>query len=121
MSGSSTTGGSGNCECGSSGVYGTLGTPAANNVPGGRYGAASWTDKSGAFWLFGGWGIDANGNQGIINDLWKYEPAAPAPTLPSTIKVTHSPNPSAYGESVTFVADVTSSAGAPPNGDTVFV
>jgi len=29
------------------GVYGTLGTPAAANVPGWRTGAASWTDKSG--------------------------------------------------------------------------
>ena len=119
MSGSSTTGGSGNCACGRSGVYGTLGTPAASNAPGGRYGAASWTDKSGAFWLFAGWGIDANGNCCIINDLWKYEPAAPPPTLPTTITVAHSPNPSAYGESVTFVANVTSSAGAPPNGETV--
>jgi uncharacterized repeat protein (TIGR03803 family) len=42
--------------------------------------------------------------------------ATPATT---TITVNYSPNPSAYGESVTFVANVTSSAGAPPNGETV--
>jgi hypothetical protein len=41
---------------GQPGVYGTLGTPAAGNVPGGREGAASWIDESGNFWLFGGCG-----------------------------------------------------------------
>ena len=41
---------------GQPGVYGTLGTPAAGNIPGGRYGAASWTDSSGNLWLFGGAG-----------------------------------------------------------------
>ena len=36
-----------------SGVYGTLGMAAATNFPGARSGAASWTDRSGNFWLFG--------------------------------------------------------------------
>jgi hypothetical protein len=43
------------------GVYGTLGAPAAGNIPGGRSDASSWTDSSGNFWLFGGLGNDANG------------------------------------------------------------
>ena len=47
--------------CGQPGVYGTLGTPAAGNVPGGRFGAVSWTDSSGHLWLFGGLGHDASG------------------------------------------------------------
>ena len=38
------------------GVYGTLGVPAAPNIPGGRTNAVSWTDNSGNFWLFGGQG-----------------------------------------------------------------
>jgi hypothetical protein len=57
MSGSSTQN--------ASGVYGTQGTAAANNVPGGRFGAASWTDSSGNFWLFGG---------NTFNDLWEFNP-----------------------------------------------
>ncbi len=56
------------------GVYGTLGTPAAGNLPGGRYGSADWTNSSGNVWLFGGEGIDANGNAGYLNDLWRYQP-----------------------------------------------
>jgi hypothetical protein len=37
----------------------------------------------------------------------------------TTISLTSSPNPSAYGQSVTFKAVVTSSIGAPPNGETI--
>ena len=68
MGGSSTTP-AGN---GQSGVYGTLGSPAAGNAPGGRWQANSWTDANGNFWLFGGEGIDANGNFGFMNDLWEF-------------------------------------------------
>ncbi len=56
------------------GVYGTLGTPAAGNNPGARFGAASWTDHSGNFWLFGGEGYDANPWYGELNDLWEFNP-----------------------------------------------
>lgn len=54
------------------GVYGTKGIASSINVPGGRYEAASWTDASGNFWLFGGLGLDATGTRGDLNDLWKY-------------------------------------------------
>lgn len=56
------------------GIYGTLGVPAASNVPGARYLAASWTDAPGDFWLFGGLGLDSTGTRGNLNDLWKYNP-----------------------------------------------
>jgi len=56
-------------------LYGTPGAPAAGNIPGGRFDAARWTDASGNFWLFGGYGYDANGELGYLNDLWKYQPA----------------------------------------------
>jgi len=36
------------------GIYGTLGSPASGNMPGARKNAATWTDSSGNFWLFGG-------------------------------------------------------------------
>lgn len=59
---------------GASGVYGTLGTGATTNYPGGRDAAMSWVDASGNVWIFGGIGIDSTGTLGFENDLWKYEP-----------------------------------------------
>jgi len=44
-------------------------------VPGARVNAVTWKDASGNFWLFGGYGFDANGNEGFLNDLWKYSPS----------------------------------------------
>src|ERR1700693_5315718 len=58
-----------------SGVYGTLGTAAASNVPGARYSASSWIDSSGNLWLFGGYGDDSTGSVGKLNDLWQYSPS----------------------------------------------
>ena len=72
MAGSSTVPTS---QGGQPGVYGTLGIPAAGNVPGGREEATSWKDIGGNLWLFGGYGVDSNGNEGVLNDLWKFNPA----------------------------------------------
>jgi N-acetylneuraminic acid mutarotase len=57
------------------GVYGTLGTPAAGNIPGSRSGSASWVDSGGNFWLFGGIGQDAAGDSVTLNDIWEFNPA----------------------------------------------
>jgi hypothetical protein len=66
------------------GVYGTEGTAASNNVPGGRQNAVLWADSSGNVWLFGGWGLDSVGTTAtglgpgsaqigaVLNDLWEY-------------------------------------------------
>ena len=57
------------------GIYGTPGTPASNNAPGGRQEAAGWADANGNLWLFGGEGEDKNNPptaNGILNDLWVY-------------------------------------------------
>ena len=55
------------------GVYGTPGTPALTNLPGGRQEAAAWTDANGNLWLFGGEGEDVTGTaNGILNDLWVF-------------------------------------------------
>jgi hypothetical protein len=62
-------------QCGKVGIYGTLGAPAPGNVPGGREWATGWTDHSGHFWLFGGFGYDANGTIGYLNDLWEFDPS----------------------------------------------
>jgi hypothetical protein len=70
---------------GGSAVYGTLGVPAPANLPGRRDGATSWVDQSGNFWLYGGNGLDASGNIGILDDLWEYQPstAAAAAAVPT--------------------------------------
>src|SRR5579872_1097861 len=41
------------------GVYGTQGTAAATNAPGGRQAGVLWTDTTGNVWLFGGFGLDS--------------------------------------------------------------
>lgn len=51
---------------------GTQGVPAPGNTPGARFGAFSWTDKSGLFWLFGGFG-PIGGVPVHLNDLWKFD------------------------------------------------
>jgi hypothetical protein len=69
------TWGGGSSIGGQPGVYGTLGTPAAGNIPGGRDGASSWIDLSGHIWLFGGQAVDVQGNAGSLNDLWVLNPS----------------------------------------------
>ena len=62
-------------SCSANGEYGTLGTPAAGNIPGGRENAVSWIDGKGNFWLFGGLGFDGAGTYGYLNDLWEFYPS----------------------------------------------
>jgi len=54
------------------GIYGTMGVAAPGNIPGARWGAVNWTDKTGNFWLYGGTGYDSNGTQNGLSDLWEY-------------------------------------------------
>jgi N-acetylneuraminic acid mutarotase len=58
---------------GQSGVYGVKGVESPNNTPGGRDRAVSW-EYNGKLYLFGGYGYDANGKSGLLNDLWKFDP-----------------------------------------------
>ncbi len=61
------------------GTYGTKGTPAASNIPGGRVWFVSWIDAAGDFWIFGGYGKDnVSPTAGEFNDLWRYS----TPTIP---------------------------------------
>ena len=68
---------SGSNTANTTGIYGTEGSAASSNAPGGRAGALSWTDAAGNHWLFGGYGLD-NGNpsdltqQQFLNDLWRF-------------------------------------------------
>jgi hypothetical protein len=56
------------------GVYGTIGVPAAGNVAGDRGASTTWTDSSGNLWLFGRSGTsDGTGSGG--HDLWKFDPS----------------------------------------------
>ena len=58
-----------------SGVYGIKGEPDNANLPGCRRGSISWKDSADNLWLFGGAGIDSLGNEGDLNDLWRYNPS----------------------------------------------
>jgi len=63
------------------GVYGTLGAPAASDVPGSRESSMTFTDGMGNLWLFGGATtngplVDSSGTMVFPteNDLWVYQP-----------------------------------------------
>jgi N-acetylneuraminic acid mutarotase len=60
--------------CHQPGVYGTRSQPAPGNIPGSRYLASNWRDKSGNLWLFGGDGFDSNSDWSYLNDLWEFNP-----------------------------------------------
>lgn len=63
-------------NCGFQPVYGTLKVFAPQNQPGSRSGAATWTDKAGNLWLFGGLGVPyPEGGGPLFNDLWEFDPA----------------------------------------------
>ncbi len=64
---------SGSNSVNQSGTYGTLQTADAANRPGGRSASVSWVNSSGDFWLFGGSGYDSSGNNGRLNDLWRWD------------------------------------------------
>jgi N-acetylneuraminic acid mutarotase len=81
--------------------YGEMGVPALGNIPGGRVLASSAKDGSGNFWLFGGWGVDAYGTFGELNDLWKFNPLTGEWTWmsgSSTLYEAGSPEAGVYGK-----------------------
>ncbi len=105
MSGSSTE--SCSSSCGQPGVYGRLGTPAAGNAPGGRWSVTNWIDSSGQLWLYGGYGFDANGAMGFLNDLWEFNPSTSQWTWmggSSALPITGEGQPPVYGTQGTFAA-----------------
>ncbi|MDH4120966.1 MAG: Ig-like domain-containing protein [Deltaproteobacteria bacterium] len=53
---------------GTAGVYGTIGTAAATNIPAALDSAVGWADTAGNLWLFGG----ADSILNWYSDLWKY-------------------------------------------------
>lgn len=63
----------GSAQRNEAGVYGTKGVPAAENMPGGRMATVVWVDSRHTVWMFGGYGYDAEGNVGYLNDLWKFD------------------------------------------------
>jgi hypothetical protein len=66
---------SGSNLAGAKGMYGTLGVPSINNVPGARDSGTVFYDffYSGNAWLFGGAGYDSTGvyDSYGLNDLWE--------------------------------------------------
>ena len=100
------------------GIYGTMGTPAADNLPGVRTNASSWTDSSGNLWLFGGLGNDADGYYNYLNDVWVYQPAPPKFT--PTVTVTPSPSSPTTAQALAVKVTVSiTGGGATPTGTVV--
>jgi N-acetylneuraminic acid mutarotase len=98
----------GNCVVnGMPGVYGTLGVPAASNAPGSRV-SISWTGKDGSLWIFGGDGVDADDNFGLLNDLWEFQLKQSA-----TVTLTSSASPVYAQNDVTLTATVAAASGTP--------
>ncbi len=58
----------------SGGSYGTKGVTLNTNYPGGRWGASARIDSTGTVWMFGGEGDDSTGANGLLNDLWTFNP-----------------------------------------------
>ena len=73
MSGSNTAG---TTETAQPGVYGAKGIAAKGNTPGSRRDSVTWVDRSGNFWLFGGYGFDSAGQGAFLNDLWRFDPVS---------------------------------------------
>jgi Chitobiase/beta-hexosaminidase C-terminal domain len=101
-------------DCWEAAVYGTQGTPAAGNVPGSRSGGASWVDKDGSFWLFGGTVVEPAlvqaGQLSLVagyNDIWKFTPSTT--TLPPAETPHLDPLPGEYPQP----QSVTISSGMP--------
>lgn len=65
---------SGSTSFDQAGSYGTQNLASSTNVPGARWGANSWVDSAGDFWIFGGQGFDSAGTKGLLNDLWEFNP-----------------------------------------------
>jgi len=78
------------------GVYGAQGVAATSNIPGSRAGGATWTDRSGNLWLFGGFNPNIYASvDWWFNDLWEFNPATKAWTW---VSGSSSPNASgSYG------------------------
>tara|TARA_R110001606_G_C15403849_1_gene653773 strand:+ start:1039 stop:9429 length:8391 start_codon:yes stop_codon:yes gene_type:complete len=56
-----------------SGNFGTKGAATPGAFPSGRSSSSGWMDPSGAIWIFGGYGTDKNGEQGPLNDMWRWD------------------------------------------------
>ncbi|HML75650.1 MAG TPA: kelch repeat-containing protein [Anaerohalosphaeraceae bacterium] len=53
------------------GIYGTKGVANSANMPGARTRSTAWASGN-HLYLFGGYGCDATGVGGFLNDLWKF-------------------------------------------------
>src|SRR5690606_1099521 len=54
-------------------IDGSKGVPHANNTPGCRDHALTWTDTAGNFWLFGGLLVNSTTIEAFLCDLWMFD------------------------------------------------
>lgn len=60
-------------------VFGTRGSAADENTPGGLYGASAWTHQDGSLWLFGG-----QAGNGYVNQIWHFTPCKSGAISPAS-------------------------------------
>jgi Chitobiase/beta-hexosaminidase C-terminal domain/Kelch motif/Galactose oxidase, central domain len=94
----------GSAYCGTNPVYGTVGVPSAQNLPGGRSNALGFVDAQGNLWMFGGSGTDATGSGGPLNDLWKFNPDTKQWTWMSGPNTANQLQSAVYGTQGVFAA-----------------
>lgn len=88
--------------------------------------AATWTDKDGNLWLFGGEGLGGDDNWGDdnwgdLNDLWVYQPSTeplPAAAVPTVSSV--SPNYATAGTTIPDVIFITVNGSGFTSSSTVY-
>src|SRR5205823_4294022 len=81
------------------GAYGTLGVSSTTNLPGTRSFGGGFVDSNDDIWIFAGLGYGETGNQGLLNDLWKYTNCSS-----QSISVGSNPTLPCSGTSVTLTA-----------------
>ena len=99
------------------GVYGTEGVPSISNWPGSRSEAVSWVDSSGNLWLFGGNGWNSSGGGTLLDDLWKFNPAATTWTWVSGSSTTYTAN-STFSAIGVYGTEGVAAVGNTPGGRT---
>jgi len=109
------------------GVYGTKGTAAPANKPGGRFTPSTWVTLNGSLWIFGGGGADSFGNTGRLSDLWQYAIPKPLNTpyedvmpddFPNDLIVNSDPNATdATAGTMAYVPVSGQLTGTDPDGD----
>ena len=81
------------------GIYGTRGVFSTSSWPGGREGSATWSDKYGYQYIYGGYGYASTQTAGFLSDVWRWSTLSSGFTWVAGPQLTNMPvQKGAYGE-----------------------